>query len=78
MKLYLYYAENPSETPTESLKMSKVTFKVDDIDAAFHHLQEAKEQITRRIVKYSPTTFVFNFLDPDGNSLACESDTRAH
>lgn len=76
MKLYLHQAENPPMIAAESLKLPQVSFKVDDIDAAFQYLQNAKVKITRGIVEYNPTTYVFNFLDPDGNSLACESDTR--
>ncbi len=60
----------------EKLKLPQVSFKVKDIDAAFQYLQQAKVKITRDIVEYGPTTFVFNFMDPDGNALACESDTR--
>ncbi|MFX1508837.1 MAG: VOC family protein [Promethearchaeota archaeon] len=76
MKLYLHHAENPPGEKGASLKIPQVSFKVDDINAAFQHLQQAEVKITRGIVKYNPTTYVFNFLDPDGNSLACESNTR--
>lgn len=33
-------------------------------------------RITQEIVEYNPTMLVFNFLDLDGNPLACKSETR--
>ena len=77
MKLYLHLAENRSKPNSDAkMKSAQVSFKVDDIDEALNHLKQAKVKITREIVEYNPTTYVFNFLDPDGNSLACESETR--
>jgi predicted enzyme related to lactoylglutathione lyase len=77
MQIYLHFTENPPKSlKGKMVKIPQVSFKVDDIDAAYKHLQDAKVNITREIVEYNPTTFVFNFLDPDGNSLACESNQR--
>jgi predicted enzyme related to lactoylglutathione lyase len=77
LQLYLHHAKNPPRTQErKKIKIPQISFKVDDIDTAFTYLRQAKVNITRGIVEYDPTTFVFNFLDPDGNSMAFESDRR--
>jgi catechol 2,3-dioxygenase-like lactoylglutathione lyase family enzyme len=77
MKRYLHLADNPPDPDlSERRKLPQLSFKVKNIDEALQHLHKAGVRITREIVEYNPTTFVFNFLDPDGNPLACESKTR--
>ncbi len=77
LRLYLHIAENPPKTyDAKKVKIFQVTFQIDDIDMTYRHLKQAQGNITHGIVKYNSTTFVFNFLDPDGNSLACESNKR--
>lgn len=77
VKLNLHLAENPPGPRLgETIKLPQVYFRVEDIEGAYNHLRKEKVQITRGIVKYEPSTFVFNFLDPFGNSLACESETK--
>lgn len=77
VKVSLHLAENiPGPHLGETVKLPQVYFRVEDIEGAFNHLQKERVKITRGIVKYEPSTFVFNFLDPFGNSLACESVTK--
>ena len=77
IKLHLHLAENPPGPRIgKSIKIPQVYFKVDDIEATFQYLQKSKIQFTRGIFEYNSSTFVFNFLDPDGNPLGCESHTR--
>ena len=77
VKLYLHLTKNSQELESDvKMPSPQVSFKVDDIDEAFNHLKQVKVNITREIVEYNPRTYVFNFVDPDGNSLACECDRR--
>lgn len=77
VQLHLHRADNPPGIRLgQSVKFPQVSFKVQNLEEALHYLRSANVQITREIVEYEPSTFVFNFLDPDGNPLACESDTR--
>ena len=75
--LHLHLADNPPGGRLfETVKIPQVYFYVDNIDAAFDHLQQSKVTITRDIYEYDATTFVFNFLDYDGNVLGVKSETR--
>jgi predicted enzyme related to lactoylglutathione lyase len=77
VKVNLHLAENPpGPRLADSVKLPQVYFQVEDIEGALLHLQQENVRITRGITKYEPSTFVFNFLDPFGNSLACESETK--
>jgi predicted enzyme related to lactoylglutathione lyase len=77
MKIYLHLADNPPGPDlSERRKILQLSFKVKNIDEALQHLHKAGARITREIAEYNPTTFVFNFLDPDGNLLACVTKMR--
>jgi predicted enzyme related to lactoylglutathione lyase len=74
VKLHLHLAENPPGPRIgETMKLPQIYFEVDDIEAAFQYLRQAKVQFIRDISEYDSSTFVFNFLDPDGNPLGCKS-----
>ena len=75
--LHLHRADNPPGARLcESVKIPQVYFHVDNIDVAFDHLQQHNVTITRDIYEYDTTTFVFNFIDYDGNVLGVKSETR--
>ena len=75
--LHLHLSDNPPGARLfETVKIPQVYFHVDNIDAAFEYLQKHNVTITRDIYEYDATTFVFNFLDCDGNVLGVKSETR--
>ena len=75
--IHLHLADNPpGPRLCETVKIPQVYFHVDNIDAAFDHLQQHNITITSGIFEYDATTFVFNFLDNDGNVLGVKSETR--
>jgi predicted enzyme related to lactoylglutathione lyase len=47
-----------------------ISFSVENIEQSYHYLKEKNVRITSEPMKYPSGTSMFNFVDPEGNSLA--------